>query len=1317
MAAQPLQCPVMDWTYAPVGDSFSAFKERMTLYFEDSGITDEEKQARKLQVALGDEGIRQLRNSGMTDAAKKDPKNIYKLFESQLDVSVVINFRVHRLEFAQMGQSQGENTCDFVSRLRDKAKHCKFSEKGLSERIIEQVVLTTPNEDLRKALLTTDADFTVDDTIRLGRQHETVVASQQSIAKLSTVSHVEKDKGPNIDAVKRQKCPNCGRQHLPKQCPAYKDTCSKCQKRGHWKKMCRSKAKPPVQTGGPQPHTGRHTGGSRPRTAHEVHAEGNESFYPSFSSVAIDGISRSGEAFTSLDAMPQNTTFRRCSIKFKIDTGANGNTLPKRIYEQMYPTMVSQEQSGLQKTTATLTAYNSGSIPCVGTITMACRRPSSSKYEDLTFYVVDVDGPAILGLPTLQQLDIVSLQTDATKVQPASYTSVDDLRKEFPQQFDKVGSFEGKATLVLKEDAEPSIDAPRKFSVNLSDSLKKELDSMEEQGIIKKVSEHTDWCSSLVVAEKRDGSLRVCLDPKKLNNSLKRCPHKIPTVEEINPKLAHAKVFSKLDAKSGYWAVHLDEQSQLLTTFRTPHGRYCWKRLPFGLSVSQDIFQARMDSVLDGLEGVIGIADDVCVFGSTEAEHDERLQKLMQKAQVMGLVFNSQKCEIRKAQISFFGILYTSDGIRPNPAKAKAIKGMTTPQSREELQTFLGMVNYLAPFTPGLADKSSTLRELLKKDVPWTWDATYDATFDTVKKSVSSEAVLQYYDVSRPVALEVDASQKGLGAVLTQDRRPVAFASKALTPAESRYSNIERECLAITYGVKRFHQYLYGREFDVVTDHRPLVMIFNKPIHSAPPRLQRLIMKTHGYDLTVKYRPGCDNEVADTLSRFPSVDTDMAEKLPEAISLAEISFSREKVRVIHDETQRQPDLSQLLQIIVEGWPDEIRQVPELLREYWCYRDELGIQEGIIYKGNQVVIPSTVRDDILRQLHEGHQGIDKTRRLARASVFWPGINRDIERLCKACEHCQQLQPEQAKEPMKMHEKPLHPWSKLGTDLFEIDGVTYLLISDYYSKYPVVTRLQSTSANCVIDATKEALSMLGTPKEIVSDNGPQFLTAYDTFCKDWGIAHATSSPRHPQSNGFIERQRRYLKPILKKTMRAGGDVQKALLNVRATPIDNVLPSPAELMFGRAIPTSIPSRTQQQPNETYCQHLADKAAAQKRYADCHTRPLAPLCTGQRVRVLNRERMQWYPATVTANVGERSYRLETDTGQSIRRNRRQLREMPDQTQSTASTPTAAGEGTPPQTTTQPVDDNATNNSQPAAPTRTGRKTCRPAWLKDYIC
>lgn len=223
---------------------------------------------------------------------------------------------------------------------------------------------------------------------------------------------------------------------------------------------------------------------------------------------------------------------------------------------------------------------------------------------------------------------------------------------------------------------------------------------------------------------------------------------KIPTVEELNPRFANAKVFSKLDAKAGYWSIHLEEESQILTTFRTPFGRYCWKRLPFGLSVSQDLFQAKMDQILEGLHGVASIADDIVVYGKDEEEHDRNLTALMERAAEAGMVFNSDKCIIKQNNISFFGNMYTDSGIKPDPAKIRDIQKMPTPLNKDELHRFIGMLTYLATYIPKFAENAHTLRGLLKNDALWIWEADNQKCFDDFDNlcAITEDACLKYYD-------------------------------------------------------------------------------------------------------------------------------------------------------------------------------------------------------------------------------------------------------------------------------------------------------------------------------------------------------------------------------------------------------------------------------------------------------------------------------------------------------------------------------------------------------------------------------------------
>ena len=264
--------------------------------------------------------------------------------------------------------------------------------------------------------------------------------------------------------------------------------------------------------------------------------------------------------------------------------------------------------------------------------------------------------------------------------------------------------------------------------------------------------------------------------------------------------------------------------------------------------------------------------------------------------------------------------------------------------------------------------------------------------------------------------------------------------------------------------------------------------------------------------------------LSDTLSKLPNLANNQVLDLDDVdiISMDEIdqvqldllNFSPDKQKHIPEETSKDDARHALAQVIYTGWPDTIQELPPppAPQEYWAYRNELAVESGVISKGKQVLIPKPPHANVLPQLHSGHQGIEKTRCLARESVYWPRSSKDIERLCTSCSLCQELQTSTAREPMQMHEKPTMPCLKVGTDLFEIDGNPFLIIADYFSHYPVVYQLTTTTMLDVIKATKETFAMLGAPREIVSDNGPQFLSKYNDFCKDWGMQHTSSSPRH-------------------------------------------------------------------------------------------------------------------------------------------------------------------------------------------------------------
>ncbi|GFR94327.1 transposon Ty3-I Gag-Pol polyprotein [Elysia marginata] len=339
------------------------------------------------------------------------------------------------------------------------------------------------------------------------------------------------------------------------------------------------------------------------------------------------------------------------------------------------------------------------------------------------------------------------------------------------------------------------------------------------------------------------------------------------SVEEVAREIPNATVFSKLDAKSGFLQIKLDEDSSKLTTFNTPLGRCKWLRLPFGLKCSPEIFQKIMDQMLEGIDGAFAIMDDILIAGKDLQHHDEILKKVLRRATDYNLKLNLEKVRIRQKSVGYCGHVISAEGLKADPEKIKAVREMPRPHDKESLRRFLGFVTYLGKFIPNLSQEDQPLRQLLKAENIFQWEDQQKKAFDKLKDLCVKAPVLQYFDVNKPVEVHCDASCTGLGAVLVQDNKPVAYSSRSLTDTETKYAQIEKEMLAIVHACKKFHCFIFGKEVTVFTDHKPLEQIFKKQLLAAPMRLQRMLLTLQWYDITVTYRKGKDMQVPDTLSR------------------------------------------------------------------------------------------------------------------------------------------------------------------------------------------------------------------------------------------------------------------------------------------------------------------------------------------------------------------------------------------------------------------------------------------------------------------
>ncbi len=802
---------------------------------------------------------------------------------------------------------------------------------------------------------------------------------------------------------------------------------------------------------------------------------------------------------------------------------------------------------------------------------------------------------------------------------------------------------------------------------------------MEELGVISKVDIPTDWCAGMVVVPKPDGKIRICVDFTKLNEWVLRETYPLPKIDNLLAQVNESKYFTKLNCNSGFWQEKLDPNSRLLTTFITPFGRFCFNRMPFGIKSAPEHFQKKMQQILEGQEGQLSIIDDVLVHGKTKHEHDTRLRSVMKKFNDAGVTLNPEKCEFAKKKVKFAGYLVSEEGVEIDPEKLEAMQDLTPPQNVSEVRRFLGSLNQMGKFIPNLAEKTKPIRDLLVKTNEFIWGQSQQETFESLKTELTTVPVLAYYDPAKKTIVSADASSYGLGAVLWQEtkkgeRKPVAYASRSLTTTEERYAQIEKEALATTWACEKFNDYVLGKDILIETDHKPLVPMLGsgKILDQLPPRIQRFTMRLMKYSYSICHRPGKELVVADALSRAPSrkQPTEENKSLLEDLNiyvayiLESMPASERKIEEIRLHQQEDPVCRKLVEFTSEGWPDRSRLNTTLLT-YWPERSSITVQKGLLMKDSRLIIPSSLRLDILDKIHSGHQGIRKCRERSRDSVWWPGLSKQIEDMVNTCSTCCRHRKNHA-EPMVPTPLPERPWQKVATDLFLHNGKTYVIVVDYFSRFFEIAPLKSTTAEIVINHLKSIFCRHGVPEIVVSDNGPQFAAAsFSKFAEEWGFTHLTSSPYYPQSNGEAERAVKTVKSLITKSE----DPYLALLSYRSTPLQNGY-TPAELLMGRKLRSTLPLVSEKlTPKLPDTEQLRKDEVIYKRrqtqdYNRRHrTSTLPDLSPGERV---------WLPdssspaVVVEKSRHPRSYVVETNQS-LLRRNRRHL--IPSESMTTQAT------------------------------------------------
>ena len=1208
-------------------DDWSRWKRRFEQFRVASGLDSESgaKQVSMLLYCMGGEAEMVLTSVGVKKKENEEYEEVMRKLDKHFQVRRNVIFE--RARFNRRDQLDGETAEKYITELYSLVEHCDYG--TMTEEMLRDRLVVGIRDKMMSEKLQLDQDLTLEKAKIIIRQREAIhdQAEVLQVGEKMALDGAFTQKKPhqiasNHPERNRKKCIRCGKgQHPYHACPAKDTVCHKCHSKGHFQNQCLSKTVAEIQ---PED------------VDEEVKME----------SAFLSGVEAEG-------IRPWMVQVQVCGVpqKFKIDTGAEVTAISEASFKSC--------RAGWK---LKLSRPASSVLEVVGEF--KGRLSYGNKTTLQSVYVVKNLKVNLLGLPAVIALALVA-KVDALSTKPG-------VAGQFPSLFQGLGSLGEPYQIKLQPDAKPfALFTARHVPLPLRDKVKQELEKMVDLGVISKVDVPTPWCAGMVVASKKNGDIRICIDFKLLNNYVQREVHPLPKVDDVLAQLAGAKVFSKLDANSGFWQIPLAEQSRLLTTFITPYGRYCFNKLPFGICSAPEHFQKRMSQILEGLDGVLCQMDDVLLFGKNKEEHDVRLRAALEKLEAAGVTLNEEKCEFEKSRLLFLGHIIDEQGIHADPNKTASIKNMKPPQNVSELRQFLGMANQLGKFSCGLSELTKPLRELLGKNTAWQWEKAQLEAFEETKKELCKPTVLAFYDPTLPTKVSADASSFGLGAVLLQEKdsvwKPVSYASRSMSETERRYAQIEKEALAVTWACEKFADYIIGLKVQLETDHKPLVpLLGTKQMSDLPPRILRFRMRLARFDYVINHVPGKLLCTADALSRAPLTHTPTTPEEEEEVEylmeacVSHLPASHHQLSEYIKAQAQDAVCSQIMRYCTEGWPDKHKILP-VLKPYWKLQGELTDHNNLLLFRTRIVVPNALQRETLQKIHNGHQGIQRCRLRAQSSVWWPGISQHISDLIENCHVCAK-KSKQYHEPLMSTPLPDYPWQRVASDLFFLGSDSYLLIVDYFSRYPEVIKLKSTTSRGIIEAMKAVFSRYGIPQTVRSDNGPQYSSEeFSKFAAEYNFYHETSSPHFAQSNGQAERTVQTMKNLLREST----DPYMALLTYRSTPLPWCGLSPAELLMGRCLRTNLPQVVDRlkytwQYIERFRKKDKEFKDEQKRHYDQRhkCRPLPDIPDGSKVWVMDGDIPT--PATETHQVeAPRSYTVETEKG-TIRRNRYHLKAVP---------------------------------------------------------
>lgn len=783
------------------------------------------------------------------------------------------------------------------------------------------------------------------------------------------------------------------------------------------------------------------------------------------------------------------------------------------------------------------------------------------------------------------------------------------LLRKYSSLFTKEGQDAGRTNMVTHQidtgDAKPIRQPPRSVPLAKRGEVERLIQEMQADKVIEPSS--SPWSSPVVLVKKKDGSSRFCVDYRKLNEVTKKDSYPLPRIDDSLDTLSGSCWFSTLDLKSGYWQVGIDEKDREKTAFSVGTGLWQFTVMPFGLCNAPATFERLMERVLKGLHWntCLVYLDDIIVMGRTFEEHLQNLEQVFQRIAAAGLKLNPKKCSFLQTEVKYLGHKVSREGVHTDEEKIDTVRTWPRPKNLHELRSFLGLCTYYRRFVPKFATVAQSLHELTRKNQKFRWNREQEIAFKKLKALLCSAPILSYPVENEPFILDTDASNTGIGGVLSQvvDGREkiVAFYSRTLGNAERNYCVTRRELLAVVESVKHFHKYLYGKPFRIRTDHAALrwLLQFKNP----EGQLARWIERLQSYDFVIDHRKGGLHGNADALSRRPcNIECKhciKAENKNGVVDVRWLGISSDE-RWSPTQIQRDQELDPDLKSIIEAKKNERRPSKQEIaskspveKAYWTQWNSLKLNSGCLYRtwesedGKEskdlIVVPRSRISEVLQELHNGpsggHLGVNKTVEKVKQRFYWIGCHQSAKDWIQNCSQCMAAKGPRIRSRGKMQQyNSGAPFERIAMDVAGPFPVTdtgnryVLVVMDYFSKWPEVYAIPNQEAKTVAEVfLKNWVSRFGVPLELHSDQGRNFESeVFKELCEVLGIKKTRTTPLHPQSDGMVERFNRTLEEHLRKVV---SDNQKDwdkhidlfLMAYRSSVHDTTSQTPASILFG--------------------------------------------------------------------------------------------------------------------------------------------------------